>query len=257
MTSLTRFKLSRRGVTGVEYGMLLALIAAVIIVPVISLGGGTEQIFCNMGGAIGGAACPDASAAFTTPGAGETPLQGMAALPAGTVCTNSPAGGTFYYGETAAYIRSCVEPSGTLYSATAVSYNTTTGTVDAQTFVGSNVTVGPSTSTVTSGGVTSSTGNANTGSMIYIDGDPANGTGQFYTTSGYFFQNAAQLSSEGMTLYDEQQNDESDTGPGTAFATPTASLNAAAAYMLGSSSAPPAGAPADTGGGFIAVPNLQ
>jgi hypothetical protein len=48
--------------------MLLALIAAVIIVPVISLGGGTEQIFCNMGGAIGGAACPDSSASTSPPG---------------------------------------------------------------------------------------------------------------------------------------------------------------------------------------------
>lgn len=68
MTSLTRFKLARRGVTGVEYAMLLSLIAAVIIVPVISLGGGTEQIFCNMGGAIGGAACPDSSASTSPPG---------------------------------------------------------------------------------------------------------------------------------------------------------------------------------------------
>lgn len=249
--------IDKKGVTGIEYGMLLALIAAVVIVPVASSGASVRQIFCQVGGSIGGTACADASASAATPGAGQVPLQGMAPLPAGTVCTNSPAGGVFYYGETAAYIRSCVEPNGTLYSATAVSYNNNTGTVDAQTFVGSNITVGPSTSSITSGGVTSSTGNENTGSMIYVDGDPADGTGRFYTTSGYFFQNAAQLSSQSMTLYDEQQNDESDTGPGTAFATPTASLNPAAAYMLGSSSAPPAGAPADTGGGFIAVPNLQ
>lgn len=65
MTSLSRFKRSRRGVTGVEYGMLLALIAAVVIVPVINIGVGTKQIFCEMGGAIGGAACPDAQASTT------------------------------------------------------------------------------------------------------------------------------------------------------------------------------------------------
>lgn len=54
---------AKKGVTGIEYGMLLALIGAVILVPVISTGASLQQIFCNMGGAIGGAACPDASAA--------------------------------------------------------------------------------------------------------------------------------------------------------------------------------------------------
>ena len=55
----------KAGVTGVEYAMLLSLIAAVVIVPVISTGASLQQIFCNMGGAIGGAACADASAATT------------------------------------------------------------------------------------------------------------------------------------------------------------------------------------------------
>jgi Flp/Fap pilin component. len=63
----------KAGVTGVEYAMLLSLIAAVVIVPVISTGASLQQIFCNMGGAIGGAACADASAAATSP-PGTSPL---------------------------------------------------------------------------------------------------------------------------------------------------------------------------------------
>lgn len=53
----------KKGVTGVEYAMLLSLIAAVVVVPVASSGTGLQQIFCTMGGAVGGAACADASAA--------------------------------------------------------------------------------------------------------------------------------------------------------------------------------------------------
>lgn len=57
--------IDRKGVTSIEYAMLLSLIAAVVIVPVVSTGASLQQIFCTMGGAIGGAACADASAATT------------------------------------------------------------------------------------------------------------------------------------------------------------------------------------------------
>ncbi len=64
---LNRFKRGKRGVTAIEYAMLLALIAGVIIVPVANAGGNLQQIFCKMSGAIGGTACADAAPPISFP----------------------------------------------------------------------------------------------------------------------------------------------------------------------------------------------
>jgi len=131
---LMSFKRNRRGVTGVEYGVLLALIAGIIIVPVATMGTSVQQIFCKTGGVLGGAACPDAQAA-TTPGAGKTPFPYMSALPAGTVCKTQPDGYPTTDG-VAGYVRACTEPGGTLYSASYIAYDAATGAVNISVFPG-------------------------------------------------------------------------------------------------------------------------
>lgn len=132
MTSLSAFKRNRRGVTATEYGVLLALVAGLIIVPVTELGGNVKQAVCEVGGSIGGAPCPDANAA-TTPGAGEVPFSGMAALPAGTVCKTQPDGYAPANG-VVGYVRACTAPGGSLYSAAYIAYDSATGLVSSTVF---------------------------------------------------------------------------------------------------------------------------
>lgn len=46
-----------RGATAVEYGLIVALIAAVIIVVVTTLGTDIRQAFCNVVNGVGGGKC--------------------------------------------------------------------------------------------------------------------------------------------------------------------------------------------------------
>jgi pilus assembly protein Flp/PilA len=50
-------KQKERGASAVEYGLLVALIAAVIIVVVTTLGTNIRDAFCDVVGATGGGAC--------------------------------------------------------------------------------------------------------------------------------------------------------------------------------------------------------
>ena len=50
-------KENERGASAVEYGLLVALIAAVIIVVVTTLGTNIRDAFCDVVGATGGGAC--------------------------------------------------------------------------------------------------------------------------------------------------------------------------------------------------------
>ena len=50
-------KQKERGASAVEYGLLVALIAAVIIVVVTTLGTNIREAFCDVVGATGGGAC--------------------------------------------------------------------------------------------------------------------------------------------------------------------------------------------------------
>ena len=57
----TRLRVEREGATAVEYGLMVALIAAVIITAVTAIGTGTEEDFTCVAGAIAagqGTNCP-------------------------------------------------------------------------------------------------------------------------------------------------------------------------------------------------------
>ncbi|MBB4312620.1 Flp family type IVb pilin [Roseospira marina] len=53
----TRLASERRGATAIEYALIAALIAVVIIAAVTTLGTGISDPFNSIGGQLGGAAC--------------------------------------------------------------------------------------------------------------------------------------------------------------------------------------------------------
>ena len=53
----TRLRVEREGATAVEYGLMVALIAAVIITAVTALGSGTSGKFCTVANAIKSGSC--------------------------------------------------------------------------------------------------------------------------------------------------------------------------------------------------------
>lgn len=123
----------KKAVTAIEYGMLLSLIAAIVIVPVTSTGTSLQRIFCQMSGVLGGSACVDVAA---TPGAGEVPFPYISPLPAGTVCKTQSDGYPTSNG-VAGFVRACTAPDGTLYSAAYIAYDSATGAVNTTVFQGS------------------------------------------------------------------------------------------------------------------------
>jgi Flp pilus assembly pilin Flp len=224
--NLTSFKRNRRGVTGIEYGVLLALIAGLVIVPVAAMGTSVQQIFCQMGGVLGGAACPDASASAGTPGAGEVPFPNIPALPAGTVCKTQPDGYPAS-GGVAGFVRACTEPNGALYSAAYIAYDSATGAVNTTVFQGS-----------TSDLILAQNGSGETLEVPTPSGPVSVlNSGSFFTNIYYtqyfnaeIFNNAAYATTFGTTIPDEITQENNSYG---GVATSLGSENTAMNYISG------------------------
>ena len=119
----------KRGVTAISYALLAGLIALVSVTAIAAVG---PQLACayknTAAGLTGGtaSACgsPAVVNASTLGVAGVNPFisqDNFNAIPSGTVCTNSS---TVQSGTTSSFTRKCVAPSGALYSASVVSWQT-------------------------------------------------------------------------------------------------------------------------------------
>lgn len=223
----------KKAVTAIEYGMLLSLIAAIVIVPVTSTGTSLQQIFCQMSGVIGGAACPDAAAA-QTPGAGDVPLNGMNPLPAGTTCVNEASSESQGPG----YLRVCTQPSGALYSVAQINYSSG-GFLSEEMWTagqGIGLAVTPSAS----------------GYTATIEGQPATQDPAYYTSNNFFYYSSAALADMGRTL--SQMTGSYTSNDQSASSISIGGQNPAAAFILGlTPDTTESGAPigVNSGGGII------
>jgi Flp pilus assembly pilin Flp len=187
MTSLSRFKLSRRGVTGVEYGALL-LVVGLAIFPLLRAGASLSNIF----GGIGSAFAPAAQAA--------APLPGLPVEPTGTSCLDEPVANQFFSttatsgteSESQMWWRICGSSDGTLYSAALITTGQNGSGVPvfmSQVYAGQGLTV---------------SGSQSNGYSVYYNGRSINGFGgiEFENNGGTrdVFETDSGAAESGQTL---------------------------------------------------------
>lgn len=252
----------RRGVTSIEYAIISLLVAVGIVGVVLTVGVNTSAIYCTVASALdsGGQACFSG-----TPGAGEVPFAQMAALPAGTVCTNhlvaSPETYQLPPGSNTSpepagqqsYLRSCVEKSGAIYSVAVVSYVPSNGEFFENIYTPPNLTVSQNSTSGYSSG---------SGYMAFIDGHSLYGfTASSIPNNSYAYENNAALAKTGMNFAQTASYSSTpyqNQNGATLYTTSTAAgqQNAAASYIAGVNDVIGSG-PAQTTGGFFASTTTQ
>ncbi len=119
----------RRGVTAISYALLAGLIALVSVAAFAATGSTLSCTYKNVasgltGGTVSACGSPAVVTSTTLGVAGVNPFisqDGFGVIPAGTICTNSA---TVSQSGTTSFTRSCVAPSGALYSASVISWQT-------------------------------------------------------------------------------------------------------------------------------------